>query len=183
MCKRCGIQVPEGRLNTRHYVLDKRKKGEERHIRRETLQLCFEASRVLFHINAETVLPPEVFPYLRRTIAYNNIDWGVVYLNLRKARRWWGMVARLLERTGAMVRAQGDLYKVVMQSVMLCGSENWVVIGDILRVLAGLHHWLAWRITGMTEKREAGGEWDYPLVVEEMEATGIHPIGVYIKRR
>ena len=53
------------------------------------------------------------------------------------------MVARLLERTGAMVRAQGDLYKVVMQSVMLCGSENWVVIGDILRVLAGLHHWLA----------------------------------------
>ena len=31
----------------------------------------------------------------------------------------------------------------------------------------------------MTEKREAGGEWDYPLVVEEMEATGIHPIGVY----
>ena len=36
---------------------------------------------------------------------------------------------------------------------------------------------------GMTEKRRSGEEWNYPSVVEAMEATGINPIGVYIKRQ
>ena len=35
----------------------------------------------------------------------------------------------------------------------------------------------------MTEKRRAGGEWEYPSIVETMEAEGIHPIGVYIWRQ
>ena len=53
----------------------------------------------------------------------------------------------------------------------------------MLKVLVGFHHRAAQRITGMTEKRGADGEWEYPLVVKEMEAVGIHPIGVYIRRR
>ena len=55
--EQCGIQVPAGRLNNLHYLLEKYKQGEERHIRRNTLQRCFEASRVSFQINVET-LPP-----------------------------------------------------------------------------------------------------------------------------
>ena len=35
----------------------------------------------------------------------------------------------------------------------------------------------------MTGKRGTGREWEYPLVVEAMETTGFHPIGVYISRR
>ena len=35
----------------------------------------------------------------------------------------------------------------------------------------------------MTEKRGAGGEWEYPEVEEDMESAGLHPIRVYIKRR
>ena len=35
----------------------------------------------------------------------------------------------------------------------------------------------------MTAKRGAGGEWEYPEVEEAMESSGIHPIGVYTKRR
>ena len=31
-------------------------------------------------------------------------------------------------------------------------------------------------------KRGAGGEWEYPSVVEAMENTGIHSIGVYNRR-
>ena len=29
----------------------------------------------------------------------------------------------------------------------------------------------------------AGREWEYPAVEEAMESVGLHPIGVYIKRR
>ena len=35
----------------------------------------------------------------------------------------------------------------------------------------------------MTAKRGAGGEWEYPEVEEAMEPSGIHPIGLCIKRR
>ena len=53
----------------------------------------------------------------------------------------------------------------------------------MLKVLEGFHHRAARRITGMMEKCGEGGEWDYPSVVEAIEDTGIHPIGVYIRRR
>ena len=63
-CERCGIQVTMVQINNRPYVLENYKQGEDRCIRRKTLQRCFEASRVLFHINEETLPPSEAFPYL-----------------------------------------------------------------------------------------------------------------------
>ena len=86
-CDQCRRQVPVERLNNRHYTSEKCKQGEERHLRYETIQRRFEAIMVSFHINAKTLPPLEVFPYLGQTIAYNNRDWTAVYLNLRKDRR------------------------------------------------------------------------------------------------
>ena len=67
--------------------------------------------------------------------------------------------------------------------MLLYGSKSWVVTGEMLKVQAGFHHREARRITGMTAKRGAGLEWEHPLIVEEMETAGLHPIGLYIKRR
>ena len=66
--------------------------------------------------------------------------------------------------------------------VLLYGSKSWVVTGDMLKVLTGFHHWVEQRITGMTDKRGAGREWENPSVVKTMESAGLHPFGVYIKR-
>ena len=38
------------------------------------------------------------------------------------------------------------------------------------------------QITEMMAKRGAGRQWEYPSVEEEIDAAGLHPIGVYIKR-
>ena len=108
-CERCESQVLAVRLNNRHYMLEKFNQGKDRRLRRKTLQLCFEASRVSFQINADTLPPSEAFPYLGRTITYNNSNWAVVCLNLQKVWRQWGMIARVLERTGATVQAQGSM--------------------------------------------------------------------------
>ena len=89
------------------------------------------------------------------------------------------MVARVPEKTGATVLAWGVMYKEVVQSVLLYGSDGWVVTGEMLQVLEGFRHWAAQWIMGMT----AGVEWEYPLVVKAIEAAGIHPIWVYIKRQ
>ena len=107
-CKRCGSQVPAGRLNTCHYASNKLKQGEERRLRHKTLKRCFKARQVSFQINTETLPLSEDFPYLGWTIAYNNIDCATVYQNLRKDWRPWGMVAR----------TQGAMYKAVVQLVL-----------------------------------------------------------------
>ena len=75
------------------------------------------------------------------------------------------MIARVLEMMGAMVRAWGSIYKAVAQLVLLYGSGSWVVNKEMLNVLTVFHHQAAIRITGMTVKRGAGGEWEY-LAVE-----------------
>ena len=55
-----------------------------------------------------------------------------------------------------------DMYKEVAQSMLLYSSDIWVVTWDIIKALEGSHHQAARRIMGMTAKREAGGEWEYP---------------------
>ena len=102
------------------------------------------------------------------------------------------MIYRVMERAGATVWSQIEMCNVVVQSVLLYGSKIWVVTGEMLKVLTVFHHWTARRMTGMTgmmgmtgmtAKRRAGREWEYPPVEEAMDAAGIHPIGVYIKRQ
>ena len=51
------------------------------------------------------------------------------------------------------------MYKVVAQSVLLYGSESWVVTGEMLKVLTEFHHRATQQLTGMTAKCGAGGEW------------------------
>ena len=69
------------------------------------------------------------------------------------------MVVRVLEMTGAMVQAQGEIYREVDQSVILYGNESWVLTREMIKVLEGFHHQAARRITGMIVKRGSGGEW------------------------
>ena len=70
-------------------------------------------------LNAEPLKPAVAFPYLGRIVAYNNSDWESLYQNLRKARRWWGMVAEVVMNTRAMVRSRGLLYKAVVKTVLI----------------------------------------------------------------
>ena len=74
------------------------------------------------------------------------------------------MISRVLESTGATVRYRGEMYKAMSQSVMLYGNEIWVVTREMLNFLTAFLHWAARRITGMTEKPGAYGEWEYPMV-------------------
>ena len=93
------------------------------------------------------------------------------------------MIEQVLEMMGETVRYRRAMYKAVVQSLLLYGRESWVVTGEMLKVLMAFHHRAARRITGMMVKHGAGREWEYPAVEEAMESVGIHPIGVYMKRR
>jgi hypothetical protein len=45
-----------------------------------------------------------------------------------KARGRWMDISRVLIHEGAVKRVSGMFYKVVVQSVLLCASETWVVV-------------------------------------------------------
>ena len=76
-------------------------------------------THIYTHTYAEALPISDFFPYLGRTIAYNNSNWEAVYQNLWKARRLWGMLARLIEKTRATVQSMGVVYKALVQSVLL----------------------------------------------------------------
>ena len=64
-----------------------------------TLQHCFEASRVSIRVNADLLEPVDAFPYFGHTITYNNSDWSAMYHDLWKACRIWGIISKVLMKT------------------------------------------------------------------------------------
>ena len=59
------------------------------------------------------------------------------------------MIVRVLENTRAMVQSRGMMYKKVDQLVLMYGSESWLVVGAMLKVLVGFHHQEDRQIMGM----------------------------------
>ena len=45
-----------------------------------------------------------------------------------KERRWWGMVSRVLDNTGATERAGAIMYKAVVRMVIIYMSNIWVIM-------------------------------------------------------
>ena len=45
------------------------------------------------------------------------------------------MVSIVLDKTGAIVRARGVLYKEVVQMVLLYWSEIWMIMEEIMKLL------------------------------------------------
>ena len=58
---------------------------------------------------------------------------------------------KVLTKTEATVRVQEIMYKAVVQTLVLYGRDISVVTEAMLKVLEGLHHWLACMIAGMLD--------------------------------
>ena len=82
-------------------------------------------------MKANPLEPVLAFSYLGRTVAFNNSKWAALYHNLRKARHWWEMMLKMLTRTGMKVWEREIIYKAVVQTVLLYGSNIWLVTGEM----------------------------------------------------
>ena len=82
-----------------------------------------------------------------------------MYQKFRKALSRWEMMGKAVPKRGATVREWGILYMAVVQSVLVYGSESWVVMGEILKVKEGLHHWVEKRTMWMTARHTKSKEW------------------------
>ena len=81
-----------------------------------------------------------------------------VMVKLKKARKSWAQLTRILGQEGSNLRVSGMLFKVVVQVVLLFGSEMWVMTPCMERALDSFQHRVAQPITGRQSRRqEAGG--------------------------
>ena len=81
----------------------------------------------------------------------------MVFHNLRKARRRWGVISKLFMKTEATAWDHGIMYKAVSQTVLLHDIKKKVVMGSMLT-----------QITVMTADHVAHGKWEYPPLVADL---------------
>ena len=107
----------------------------------------------------ETVL---LFKYLRRLLTTTNNDWLMVIANLLKVRKSWSCLDRILGKEGADTWRTGCFYVMVVQAILLFGSEMWVVTTHIKWLLGGFHHRVAQRISGKIPWKQTEEMWELP---------------------
>ena len=86
------------------------------------------------------------FKYLGRVLAAEDDDCPAVVGNLRRARQKWARITRVLRKEGANARTLGQIYLVVVQAVLIYGSETWVLTPSMKRVFGGFQHRVACRL-------------------------------------
>ncbi len=99
---------------------------------------------------------------------------------LKKARKSWAWVSRVLRAENASPKVCGVFYKAVVQAVLPFGSETWKLSPASLKSLEGFHIWAARRIAGMQPTRNPEGMWKYPSSKYVLKAVGLETIDHYI---
>jgi len=183
-CERCGMHVSWQALNSGHFNTAYCREGAARTRQRSAIHEARLAREVVFTVKGDALESVSLFRYLGRPLSSFDEDWPAVYHNLKKARKRWARVSRVLTREGADPRVCGMFYKAVVQSVLLYGCETWVITPQVLKVLEGFHHRVARRLSGKRPRflpRE--DRWDYPPIEEALETAGLYSMRHYIDVR
>jgi hypothetical protein len=67
----------------------------------------------------------EVFKYLGRLLAYDDSNTQAMRGNLKKVRKSWDRVSRILRAENTSAKVCGVFYIAIVQAVQLFGSETW----------------------------------------------------------
>ena len=103
-------------------------------------------------------------------------NWPAVVANLRKARKVWARLSRILGIKVVDWRMLGRLCVAAMQATLLLGLETWVVIYHMARTLGGFHHQVVRRIMEKLPKQQTDGVWEYPLIAHALREAGIEEL-------
>ena len=79
-------------------------------------------------------------------------------------------------------RICGMFYKATVQSVLLFGSETWVLSLATLQRLEGFNVKASRRMTGLLPKK-VGCSWTFPKTKIVLAAVGLHAIEHYVQVR
>ena len=123
------------------------------------------------------------FKYLVPVLMAWDDNWPYVAGNLKKSRKNWTRMTRILVWEGADPRISGLFLKADVQAVLIFGSDIGVPTPRFGRALESFQHRFAWRITGRQPIIREEEGWEYPPLALEMEEAGFDEIRVYILNR
>jgi hypothetical protein len=136
-----------------------------------------------FYIGDNLIQLVSVFEYLGRWLSNDDTDTTAVSKNLKKARLRWGRIRRLLSRQDASPRTMARFYLAIIQSILLFGSETWVLSQRDLQRLESFHAKCARQMAHRYIRRNPDGSWDTPDTNEVLDICNLSPISTYIAKR
>ena len=92
------------------------------------------------------------------------------------------MVAKVMGKMGAPIKACAMIYKAVVQAVLLYGSPIWVVTDAMVMVIEVFQHMIARQILGVTARKGDSGKLERTLVGAKLDTTGICMVREYMRR-
>ena len=101
-----------------------------------------------------------LFKYTIHLLMETDDFWTVVVSNIRKGRKKWDWMYRVLRREGADSRTLDNLCKSLFQSVLLFFSKTWVATLRVGWMLGGFHHRVARRMTVNQPQIQLNGIWE-----------------------
>ena len=170
-------------LNGKHKGTAMCKIGAERKIRRLEETELRESTEMDFEAYGKQLKTVPSLKYLGRILTAGDDDWPAVAGNLGKARKIWGRMKRVLIREGADKRVSGNVFKAVVQQVLLFGAEMLVLTQRIEKALDSFMHGAARRITGIHPRRGWDGKWFYPSLEGDMKEAGFKEIRTSITNK
>jgi hypothetical protein len=87
------------------------------------------------------------FRYLERILSEDDQDVSACIRSLQRARTKWAVVSRVLKRHGASQRSFARFDLVIASTVLLYGSDTWVVTKHMQNMLTSFHNRCARDIT------------------------------------
>ena len=119
-----------------------------------------------------------------RWMAFDNNGRRTIDANLKKARKCWIRLAKLLRSENLVPRVAGMFYKAVVMAILLYSSESWVVNPSTLKRLEGFHMRAAWTLARVnTPQQKSDRTWEYPDGDAVLEEVGLRSIESYIEKR
>ena len=100
-----------------------------------------------------------IFKYLGRFLYRLDYDWPAVGHNIIKARQFWGRLGKILQREGGDHLVSTMFYRGVVQTVLLFGSETWVLLTVMAKNLENFCVVLLCQVVVKTARQQWGGTW------------------------
>jgi hypothetical protein len=100
-------------------------RGAKQRTQRDSAVLSALVLRKLFHVEGEVLEKVDLFRYLGRILAQDDDDVRAVRQQIKKAQEIRARFGQVLTAENTHPKVSTKFYKMVVQSVLLYGSETW----------------------------------------------------------
>ena len=183
-CHECGLY--QANVNTAKHLDSEDCKKYTMIRNKRKFDLSQQAAKnVKFQVNGENINMVEQFNYLGRVLASNDNDLKAVESQLVKARRVWGRIGKVIKKKSfSNPKIMSIFYKVIVQTVLLYGSESWVLGTQIKNKVNSFHHRCSRFITGKHINYDKEADiWIYPSRKSTLLEADLLGIEEYIEKR